>query len=212
MLPVLLYTGELPWGSARTIRDLLGGPAAFHPYAPDWGPIFWSLADRTPQQLLDGGAFMQVLAVMRVTREEQEVFERVFTEAVRRMQQLQGQDEVRWYELLNFALQYAVWRRPGTERQRLVELAAENNPGREREVRVMAQTIAEAYVNEGRAERRRKCAQSFVRFSKPVSAHCLKHFFNASRQPPIWLNWERQSAWRRSFRNWTIFMFEHPTE
>ena len=50
------------------------------------------------------------------------------------------------------------------ERQRLVELAAENNPGREREVRVMAQTIAEAYVNEGRTEGRtekahRRCAE-----------------------------------------------------
>ncbi len=111
ILPILLYTGERPWGSARTIHDLLGGPAVFHTFAPEWGPLFWNLADRTPQQLLDGGAFLQVMAILRVAREEQAEFERVFAAAMGRLQALHGSEEVRWHDLLNFALRYAVWRR-----------------------------------------------------------------------------------------------------
>jgi hypothetical protein len=150
ILPIVLYTGEQPWGSATSIRDLLGGPEAFHPFAPGWQPVFWSLESRTPEQLLNGGAFLQVLAVMRVTWREQAEFERVFAEAMRRLQALHGREEVRWHELLEFALKFALWRRPSDERQRLVEIASETNPGREREVRVMTQTIAEGYLNEGR--------------------------------------------------------------
>jgi hypothetical protein len=149
ILPILLYTGDRPWGSARTLRDLLGGPAAFHPIAPGWEPVFWSLAERTPPQLLDGGAFLQVLAILRVSREEQAEFERVFADAMRRLQALHGSETVRWHDLLQFAFTYAVWRRPGGERQRLIDIAAANHPGREGEVRVMAQTIAQAYIEEG---------------------------------------------------------------
>lgn len=40
VLPIVLHTGSTPWGSARTIRDLLGEPSAFHAFAPDWKPLF----------------------------------------------------------------------------------------------------------------------------------------------------------------------------
>jgi hypothetical protein len=37
VLPVVLYTGATPWGSNRTIHDLLDEPRAFHAFAPAWG-------------------------------------------------------------------------------------------------------------------------------------------------------------------------------
>ena len=50
VLSVVLYTADLPWGSNTNIRDLLAAPAVFHPFAPDWGPVFYDLAGRTPER------------------------------------------------------------------------------------------------------------------------------------------------------------------
>jgi hypothetical protein len=163
VLPILLYTGELPWGSARTITDMLAEPQAFHLFAPGWGPVFWELSERPLEQLLAGGGFLQVLAVMRATWEDQAGFERIYAGAMNGLGQLQGHDEARWRDLLEFALAYALWRRPIGERPRLVEIAAANQPGREGEVRVMVQTIAEAYLDEGRTEGRVEEARNFLR-------------------------------------------------
>ena len=55
MLPLVLYTGTTPWGSNRTLADLLGEPAAFHAFAPSWQPLFWNLADQTAEGLLASG-------------------------------------------------------------------------------------------------------------------------------------------------------------
>jgi hypothetical protein len=63
VLPIVLYTGAIPWGSNRTIVDLLGEPTAFHAFAPAWQPLFWNLADRTPKALLKTGRqWLQTLA------------------------------------------------------------------------------------------------------------------------------------------------------
>jgi hypothetical protein len=84
VLPIILYTGPTPWGSNRTITDLLGEPKEFHAFAPKWEPIFWNLADYTPRQLLDSSSpWMRMLAVIRVERAEQDEFQAVFAEAVR---------------------------------------------------------------------------------------------------------------------------------
>jgi hypothetical protein len=45
VLPVVVYTGATPWGSNRTLADLLGEPQAFHAYAPAWQPLFWKQID-----------------------------------------------------------------------------------------------------------------------------------------------------------------------
>jgi hypothetical protein len=52
VLPVVVYTGTTPWGSNRTLADLLGEPRALHAYAPVWQPLFWNLAEQTPEELL----------------------------------------------------------------------------------------------------------------------------------------------------------------
>lgn len=51
VLPIVLYTGSVPWGSNRTLAEMLSEPAAFHAFAPSWQPLFWNLSERTPQAL-----------------------------------------------------------------------------------------------------------------------------------------------------------------
>ena len=101
VLPIVLYTGATPWGSNRTLAELLGQPAAFHAFAPSWQPLFWNLSERTAQSLVDDGEqWLQLLAVMRATGEEAADFRVVCAEAWRRVKLESEQDLERWEELM----------------------------------------------------------------------------------------------------------------
>jgi hypothetical protein len=153
VLPIVLYTGATPWGSNRSLADLLAPPAAFHGFAPRWEPIFWNLADQTPEALLNSGApWLQLLAVMRVEREQTEDFLSVFAPALGQLAALQDRETIRWRDLLEMVLRYALWRRPDAERATIREVACQANPVRQEEVRTMGQTIAEALIEEGLAK------------------------------------------------------------
>jgi hypothetical protein len=122
VLPIVLYSGARPWGSNRTLADLLGEPAAFHGFAPRWEPIFWNLADQTPAGLLNGGEWSQMLAVVQSADRDEAVFEPTFPDAMRRLSGLANRDPVRWQELVWMALSYAWSRRPAHDRERPLEI------------------------------------------------------------------------------------------
>ena len=44
ILPIVLHTGTRPWGTVRTLRELLVEPTVFRPFLPDWTPLYWELA------------------------------------------------------------------------------------------------------------------------------------------------------------------------
>ena len=152
VLPLVLYTGAGPWENNRTLHDLLGEPAEFHGFVPQWGPLFWQLAEHSAEGLLDSGdAWQQTLAVLRAQAADRESFERVYVTAMRQLEPLAGQDHVRWSELMRIILSWGLWRRPGQERQSLLAAAQETqtNVERQKEVGLMAQTIAESIWEEG---------------------------------------------------------------
>jgi hypothetical protein len=154
VLPLVLYTGAGRWENNRTLHDLLGKPAEFHGFEPQWGPLFWELAGHSAESLLESGdAWQQVLAVLRAQGDDPADFERIYVEAMRRLQALADQDHVRWYDLMRAILSWGMWRRPRPERQGLLEAAkaAQANVDRQREVGLMGQTIAESIWEEGRA-------------------------------------------------------------
>jgi hypothetical protein len=150
---VVLYTANVVWGSNTNIRELLDEPVVFHPFAPDWGPVLWNLAERTPEQLLAGGPWLQLMAVMRMTDAEQAAFERVYTAAVEHLRAMQQTEPVRWSELLGMILTYARWRRPLEERDTLLAIVQRENPARYGEVQAVTKTWAEAELEERLEER-----------------------------------------------------------
>jgi hypothetical protein len=123
---------------------------------PDWGPEFWSLADRSVEDLLNGGGWMQFMAVIRVEDSEAAEFERVFTEAVRHLAALRQTNQVRWFELLNIVFGYALFRRQVPQHQRLREIVQVAVPDRFEEVDRMAMTIVESWFHDGELRNARR--------------------------------------------------------
>jgi hypothetical protein len=152
VLPLVLYTGPGAWKDNRTLHDLLGEPAEFHGFVPQWAPLFWELGQHDANDLLaSGDEWQQVLAVLRATGEPRPVFERVYAEALQRLGRLASQDEPRWYDLLRTVLSWSLWRRRREEHAalRAAAVAAQADAKHQQEVGVMADTIAESIWKEG---------------------------------------------------------------
>lgn len=180
ILPIVLYTGARPWGSARSLRDLLGPPAAFHEFAPGWQPLFWELAAHSTAELLNGqAAFLQALAIYKAEGVELEEATLLFTTIYKNIASLHDSNRIRWEDLLKFVLGWAQNRRPQAERQSWHELAVEleSDEGRKREVKEMSQTIAQSIYQEGKQEGRHEGALAHARSS--VLRVGRKHFGEA---------------------------------
>jgi hypothetical protein len=151
VLPLVLYTGGVPWGSNRTLADLLGEPTALHSFAPRWEPLFWNLADLTPQQLLESDArLLQVLSVVRTAGAEGDEMTAVALEALRRLGDMPEQNEASWDLMLRFVVAWFRLRSPRSEARAFIA-AVENvlpQPRRERAM-AMIKTEAEELMEEG---------------------------------------------------------------
>jgi hypothetical protein len=155
VLPLVLYTGATPWGSNRKLVQLFGEPKVFHEFVPDWEPLFWNVAEQSAESLLESGEpWLQLLAVVRSQKAEAAEFLRVFGEVFGRVQDLHGNEQARWYDLLRAVYAWGMWRRAPQEQTALLAVAeaSQTELVRRQEVRVMGQTIAEALLEEGRSK------------------------------------------------------------
>ncbi len=172
VLPIVLHTGVRPWGSARTLADMLGPPDAFHPFAPVWGPLFWELSKHSPEELLNAeAAFLQVLTVVRMEAEERTAFERFFQEALSKVEAVRGFNRVRWTEMINLIYGWVFHRRPVGERQQWIDLgaAAQRNELHQEELRAMAQLLGKTMIEEAHEDQARHMLllQGRKRFGEP---------------------------------------------
>lgn len=124
IIPIVLHTGSATWRTNRTMADLLAGPEAVRAFAPDWRPLFWDLAEHRPEELLQVmGEWLAALAVVRAERADEAAFREIFASVLRRLESLSEAERVRWHDLLWFVLSWGLRRRPGQERERLLEAA-----------------------------------------------------------------------------------------
>jgi Putative transposase, YhgA-like len=157
ILPLVLHTGPRPWGSARTLRELLAPPAAFHGFVPEWQPLFWDLATHSTDELLNSHAvLLQALTILKADQSEQAEAERLFVEVFRRLDPLHDTAFARWKQMLLFLLGWALNRRPAAERPQWQTLAVQmqTTADRQREIENMGMTIAQSIFQEGRQEGR----------------------------------------------------------
>jgi hypothetical protein len=149
VLPIVLYTGARPWGSNRTLLDLMGEPVEFHAYVPSWQPLFWNLAEQDPQQLLQGGAWLQLMAVMRMEEADAADFQAVCKAVFEHLATLQETEPVRWEKLLSAVLTFILAHRYRAEYAELKDLAIQAHPVKEQEVKVMIESMAQEWLKEG---------------------------------------------------------------
>jgi hypothetical protein len=169
VIPIVLYTASVPWGSNTRLADLMAGPAEFHVFVQGWQPLFWNLAEHTPEALLAAGPWMQFLAVMRTGEGAPGLFRTTVEQAWQNLVPLATTEAVRWAELLRLIFDYALYRRPAAEHPDLRESLRRVYPGRQ-EVEVMANTIAEELMRQGAEQAEIRLARRMLRDA--LKAHC----------------------------------------
>ncbi len=100
-------------------------------------------------ELLAGGPFLQLLAVLRANQGDPADFLAVYRQASANLAPLAEQQVVRWQELIHGLLSYGLWERPEAEHNALVSAVRETNRPREQEVAAMTQTMAQSLLQQG---------------------------------------------------------------
>jgi predicted transposase YdaD len=152
ILPIVFHTGATPWRAPRVMADLIGSPEELRPFAPHWAPLFWDLAEQDPRALLaSAGEWLAALAVVRAEGEkEAQEFRAVFAAVLQRLEGLSDTDPVRWHDLLWFVLSWGLRRRPGREREQLLEAArtSQADVSHRLEVERMSETVDMSWNDE----------------------------------------------------------------
>jgi hypothetical protein len=159
VVPVVFHTGGEPWRTHRTLAALIGGPEELERFAPRWEPLFWDLAERSPEDLIAAaGELLAALAVVRAEREAAASFREVFGRVLQRLEGVSERERMRWHDLLWFLLSWGLRRRPQEERAGLLEAAesSQTDMARREEVRKMSETVQQTWEQEllalGKAE------------------------------------------------------------
>lgn len=154
VLPLVLHTGSRPWGSAKSIAELLDWPDEFRQFAPVWSPLFWDLPEHSVDELLSAEeAFVRTLAVVRVEDADLPEFERVFRQTWERLEPMQDTNRIRWSHLLHFIIGWFVHRRPENQQPELRQMAEQlvnetAKRGSERPFRTIADAMREDFCRE----------------------------------------------------------------
>lgn len=155
ILPIVLHTGSRPWGTVKTLRELLVEPEVFRLLLPDWRPLFWEVAQHSPEQLLHSqDALIQILALLRIEEQEQAEAVRIYRILMEQLGSLHDTNLSRWKNLLRFILSWAAHRRPQQEHTMWSALAVElqADEQRKQELKAMQQTYADVLHQQGKAE------------------------------------------------------------
>lgn len=151
VIPIVFHTGSRRWRTYRELTELIGGPEELRAFAPVWRPLFWDLAERTPEELLSAsGEWLAALAVVRAERAGSEAFRGVFQSVLQRLEGLSDSERMRWRDLLWFLLSWALRRRPSADRESLLDAARKSQMDvkHQEEVAEVGETVEETWEQE----------------------------------------------------------------
>lgn len=158
VLPVVLYTGLDAWPAVGRFASLLAGGDRFADLAPQLEPLFVPVRDLSAAQLAAGGAFGQVMRLLRARRAPLAEFRGVLESVVAALEGLPARQRARWQLLMSYlhAMMYHE-RNPQkhAELQDHIERAVRSERHRH-EVNVMGKTIADMFIEQGREQGRKQ--------------------------------------------------------
>jgi hypothetical protein len=154
VLPIVLYTGDRSWENVDTLPDVVEAGELFKDRIPAFKPHFLNLRDISPEKLLgEGGYLGQVLWLIRERGSEPGAFRRTLQAVLTRLEEMPAGERTRWVEFLSYILALVYHARRPEEQSALrevVDRSVQSDPHR-KEYTKMGQTIAEMYIEQGRA-------------------------------------------------------------
>jgi Putative transposase, YhgA-like len=159
VVPIVIYTGERPWHTPTSFRELVKGGDVFAEFIPATEPLFLGLPGLAEQELQQyGGAFGTVLHVLQQRHAAIEEFHKLLTKAVGNIEGQLPKNKHRLLELLLYLEAMVYHFRNQKEQAGLVEDLERSIQAKaiQREVHAMGQTMAEFLHEKGKMEGEQK--------------------------------------------------------
>ena len=153
ILPIVFYTGSERWTAPLSLAEVLNVPRVLERFVPTFETLFLDVK-RTEGEALtaSGHPFGWLLRVLQEEIAEGPVFRETLETAASEIgRSRETQVSADRSEALNYLIHLIFHRRSPAERDRFVDIIKAHSPNA-KEVETMAQTAAEALIEQGKAE------------------------------------------------------------
>ncbi len=152
ILPIVFYTGSDRWKAPMPLTEALNIPQFMEAFVPAFKVLFLDVK-RTERETLtkSGHPFGWLLRVLQEEDADKTEFHEVLATSVSEISRSGETQDSQLWEALNYLILLIYHRRSEGERDAFVDLIKAQSPD-EKEIEIMAQTAAEALIEQGKAE------------------------------------------------------------
>ena len=152
ILPIVFYTGSDPWTDLMPLTEVLNVPEPLQRFVPTFDILFLDVKRTDSETLTQAGhPFGWLLRVLQEEYADEATFRNALQTATAELTRTSGTHTELLREALNYLILLILHRRDATERDTFIDIIKAQST-HETEVETMAQTAAEALIEQGKAE------------------------------------------------------------
>ena len=149
ILPILFYTGSDRWTAPLPLTEVFNVPEILQRFVPTFDVLFLDVKRTDSQTLTQSGhLFGWLLRVLQEEHADEQTFRNALETAAAEISQDEAMRPEQFREALNYLILLVLHQRHAHERDTFIDLIKEHSPD-EREIEIMAQTAAEALIEQG---------------------------------------------------------------
>ena len=151
ILPIVLYSGDRRWMVPLSLTAIMDIPEILTRFVPKFDTLFLSVKETDSHELTKTDhLFGWLLSVLHNEKADKQTIIDSLTEAITYLNTLEPEQSEQRLRAIHYILLFIVNRRNADEHQELIELVQQQS--NEMEVDTMAKTMADVYIEQGKAE------------------------------------------------------------
>ena len=151
ILPIVFYTGEQRWNTPLTLTGIIDSPESLSRFVPTFDILFLNVKETDEATLTrTDHPLGWLLTVLQKENADKEAMQRALERAMWHLNALDALEAEQKQQALIYLLLLILHRRPAEEHEELITLVDQHTY--EMEVAPMAQSMAEALIEQGKAQ------------------------------------------------------------
>ncbi len=151
ILPIVLYSGDRRWLVPLSLTAIMDIPEILNRFVPKFDTLFLSVKETDPHELTKSDhPFGWLLAVLHNEKADKQTIIDTLTEAINYLNTLEPEQSEQRLRAIQYILLLIINRRNAEEHRELIELVQQQTD--EVEVETMAKTMADVYIEQGKAQ------------------------------------------------------------
>ncbi len=151
ILPIVLYSGDRRWLVPLSLTAIMDIPDILNRFVPKFDTLFLSVKEVDPHELTKSDhPFGWLLTVLHNEKADKQTIIDSLTEVLTFLNTLEPEQSEQRLRAIHYILLFIINRRNADEHSELIELVQQQTD--EMEVETMAKTMADVYIEQGKAQ------------------------------------------------------------